>query len=158
MRIVWKSIQYYFPLSIGTVCQALLSCDYEVSPSSINYDLLTNSSRFVQLTLGQSKDCTRACGIFLYDNNQIKSQLNTTTHGPCLVLGMQSNTGWRHDMGYCPQYWSPMKGIHCVTGRSHHKRQLVKTLIFSLLLTWIRCWINNRRFGTTLLLSWRQCY
>ena len=110
MRIVWKSIQYYFPLSIGTVCQALLSCDYEVSPSSINYDLLTNTSHFVQLTLGQSKDCTRAFGIFLYGNNQIKSQLNTTT--PCLVLGIQSNIGWRHDMEYCPQYWSPMKGIH----------------------------------------------
>ena len=50
---------------------------------------------------------------------------------------------WKH----FPRYWPFVRGIHRSPVNSPHKSQWRGALMFSLIYTWIRGWVNNREAG-----------
>ena len=50
---------------------------------------------------------------------------------------------WKHS----PHYWPFVRGIHRSPVNSLHKCQWRGVLMFSLICTWINCWINNHEAG-----------
>ena len=50
---------------------------------------------------------------------------------------------WKH----FPRYWPFVRGIHRSPVNSPHKGQRRGALMFSLICTWINCWVNNGETG-----------
>ena len=50
---------------------------------------------------------------------------------------------WKH----IPRYWPFVLGIHWSPVNSPHKSQWRGALMFSLICTWLNCWVNNREAG-----------
>ena len=60
-----------------------------------------------------------------------------------LVLIHDDVIKWTH----FPRYWPFVQGIHRSPVNSHHKGQLCRALMFSLICAWMNGWVNNREAG-----------
>ena len=48
---------------------------------------------------------------------------------------------------YFPRYWPFVRGIHRPPVNSPHKGQWRRAMMFSLICSWINCWVNSRESG-----------
>ena len=84
---------------------------------------------------------------YIQTHSNISGNLTISTFGFCLSLypdGAHDNViKWTH----FPRYWPFMRGIHTSPVNSTHKGQWRGALMFCLICTWIKIWVNNREAG-----------